>query len=239
MEYPQPNELIVIAINDIDGVQPILTNYFRMDPHGKIPFCNRYYSILVPVRTYTAAEILSDSLSSEFCKALEGTPALSLISSTSGGSAKATCQRIWTKLSPFCSRTAIVTMLFDDNCMSEPETDELVEWGVQNNIEIVMRSLCEEEGLNVATRLERALECANWPQVLSNDAVVEMSLEQSNFEQDETKTVDSKQGAAFNDNVLHQTRLRRALDDTDVSKLTDELLLLDESDSDQSTSIGT
>lgn len=239
MEYPQPNELTVIAINDLDDVQPILINCFRMDACGKISFRNRYYSIVVPVRTYTATEILSDSLSPEFCKALETAPALSLVSPTSNPTAKATCKRIWAKLSPFCSETAVVTMLFDDIHMNESETDELVDWGVQNNIEVVTRSLCEEEGLDIATRLERAIECANWPQVLPNDAALEMALEQCNVGQDDADIVDCEQGAAFSDNALPRTRLRRALDDTDVSRLTDELLLLNESDSDQSASIGT
>lgn len=236
MECPQPSELIAIAANDVSDMQPILTKCFRMDANGEISFHNRYYSIVTPVRIYTAAQILSASSSDGFCKALETAPALSLISSTARGNAVATCKQVWTKLSPFCKETAVVIMFIDDSFSSESEMDELVDWGVNNNIEVVTRALCEEEGTEVAARLERALECANWPQVSSSHAALGLTLEQPSNEQAESTDDDCEQNAVPGDTVLPPTRLRRALNNTDVSMLTNELLLLGESDSDTSAS---
>ena len=86
--------------------------------------------------------------------------------------------------------------------------DELREWGVENNIEIVCDEICEEDEISVEQRVSDALHCAPWPNITTGNDVktnrLDVSLGESN-------------------------RLRRALESPDIGRITNELLDLNDS----------
>lgn len=228
MEPPKPHELVVVSIDSCPNLNSILTTHYRMNAHNQIPFSNKYYSISVPIRSYVASQLLSTPLSPDFQTSLRHSPAISLILSSSQTSSITTATKLWSKLSSFCSDSAVVLLFIENSSLNESATYDLVDWGSTCNVEIITALLCEEEHTDIVTRIENALECASWPQV-SSGAVVVPPCEDDQHPDNDDQTDDKTLATGV---LSAPTRLRRALDDADVTRLVDELLLQDSDESD-------
>eukprot|EP00177_Eucheuma_denticulatum_P004975 GFKZ01009049.1.p1 GENE.GFKZ01009049.1~~GFKZ01009049.1.p1 ORF type:complete len:244 (-),score=38.18 GFKZ01009049.1:973-1704(-) len=228
MELPKPHELVVLSIESCQNLDAILTTHFRMNANYQIPFSNKYYSISVPIRTYDASQLLSTQLSPDFQTSLRHSPAISLILSSSQKLSITTATTLWSKLSPFCSDSAVVLLFIENSSLDESATYDLVDWGSNCNVEVITGLLCEEEHTDTVKRIENALECASWPQV-SSGAVVVLPCENDQHPDNDDDNVEKAPATTV---LSNPTRLRRALDDADVTRLVDELLLQDSDESD-------
>lgn len=225
---PGAHELTVVALGTRFSTDAILRQHFSIDEDSNIRFSNRYYTATVPVRVYPQLQVQLRFSDGSFCNTLCNCPAVVVVSSDDSEGSISKCKETWGQLNKHCSEAAVKILFIDGNTLSEADTYRLVNWALGHGVEVVTRLLCEEDGISLALRIERALECAKWPQLVAKQsgkpAHQEAKLEP--FDEEKTGSEDPE------NEVLHPTRLRRGLNDADVSILMNDMLLADETDSD-------
>lgn len=223
------NELLVIEIAADKTIQKILREELRLGDNGTIRFDNRYYSAVVSVRLLSEHEIQLNMHGDDFCSKLKCAPALAIVTSDANACTLARCKKLAEALSKKCVEATAIALYISDTDMSEEETWNTVRWGLKWNVEVVTEYLCMDDGLDVATRLARIFECAQWPHV---------SLKQTKVSTDDTyeklnleaRRKDGSSSVQPGCDISLPTRLRRKLNEEDVSKLMDQLLVDDSSE---------
>lgn len=107
----------------------------------------------------------------------------------------------WALLSQHVGMHATRLFVLDFPFSSAEQLQDIRLWGAENNIEIVHSEICSEDGLSVADRIRDALNCTNWIH--------------RNLTKEETHN-------------QPEGKLRPSLNDDDIAKITDMLLVLDE-----------
>lgn len=216
--------VLVITFIDAERTKRILDENFDRAPGGTITFHNKYFNISVNLRIVSNLEA-DKALRDDIGKVdMAKFPAIVLLSS-SEPSTISRCQKWWDSMnSTVCADTVKVLFLEGDN-FQEKQTYEILAWGLRMGIEVVNSFLCKEDDIEIPARLQRILECSPWPSVSSHD-------EDRESKKDDAAR-DKIQEASHDDfNLSKPTSLRRGLHERDLLRLVNDLVLVDDSDSD-------
>lgn len=222
------NELLVIEVATYEKGKNILRDQFRLGHAGNIYFDNRYYSANVSVCLLSGSEIEPKMQEEDFRSSLKAFPALALITLGSNTSNLTRCKALAEEVCRFCSDSVSAVIYIHEADMSEEKTSEVIRWGLNHNIEVVTDSLCADDGLDVVTRLEQIFECAKWPKVSFKATRAPTGEHRDKANSGSQSDINNLKPGC---DVSRPTRLRRVLKDEDVSKLVDDLLLDQSSES--------
>lgn len=251
MEPPKPSEFLVFSPEQDRYVLPQILEYqLDDDLYGHIPLRNKYLSHLVPVRSYNISNILSQCKWKGGYDLLGNQPAVGIVLSTPTESNLTECKRAWENISSYVSDETVCIMVIMQYGLVE--SLELIDWGVSHNIEIITEALCNDEDTTLVQRLQMVLGCAAWPQTSASDSVDMLKDFRSYLDQKQSTSdshcsprkskgnddtgkdeLDEDHGICNTNQdrkpiVLPATRLRRELDQSDMQRLMDELLLDEE-----------
>lgn len=229
---PVKDELLVLNLVSVaeDGVNAL----FRITD-GKIRLSNRYFSTSISARVLSESEVQSKMLDAGFISELNCIPAVALVTSDDHTSIQR-CKDLANAIVGHCSDDIVATFYVHGNRSTDEERSGLIRWGLQRNIEIMSDAICEEDGLDVSTRLQQALSCAKWRQACTccADRVPEEEDRVIDEDDGERPTNYRSDGHIKPAQAISQpTRLRRGFNADDVERLINDLALTDDSHSDE------
>ncbi|KAI0567832.1 hypothetical protein FGB62_1g025 [Gracilaria domingensis] len=211
--------------------------------HGKnIRLTTRYFNADIPLDLKHVAQLPGLLNNSEFIQSLQDVPAVVVICEACDDISE--FQQAWDSIKNRVREDAARVLLLLDGA-SVGENQNLLEWAVLNEVEIVSEDSCQ--GSSVAQRFIEVLSCAPWRIQSHNVPSRAVGTEQTNSEAvrpkgqsldhqilkvreeelaSEAFSAEEPEGRTIS-NLSEATRLRRGLLQKDISNILNDLLLAD------------
>lgn len=208
------NNLLFLYDYDYEWAVNFANHYLHLSDENIISIKNSYYQANVRVHFLSSGDVPTPVSNQNLHHRLEHASLVILITHDLDSINK--LKSLFSTISTTLNESVTCVCLIEDPLLDETSTYQLVSWGITHHIEVVTQFLCSEDDQSLSQRLNQIIDCVQWESISKIDS---------------THTNTNSIQQEITDNSLQQpTRIRRGLNTKDLSRLTDELLTLEDSD---------